>query len=468
MKIKLDSNLSYEGNLHGEFTTANHIRYISGGKLIGTGAKSGHDIIYYNHFGRSVGSVTPDGDRWLFKDASGKTIGSAEPFGGEVIYKDAHGKKFGSAFEYYSGTGYMNVRGDIIGQADTDSFPLRPIPLENWFIDRSIPSVCLPYVVSVLVDRPAAAAGLRAGDFIIGWAGQDWTAFDFIGPDCNQVQSRIDAEIRKISQLDGSVMLVYRPAAGESNGMAKGKILKLRPMPSGTKGIMYITDEAGPTFQHRNSINYSEQIKKIYLIGDFEQASARNFNPDDYVKETRDIPGAHQELRDVLVNGVPATGWFWVNDSNGYVMSERDIGYALEKAAMAKQPRITITSYPGAKIFISTQTSEGQGDPHLNSAYEFIGQTDEKGVFRWNGSEKYALPLGAKGLAFYVQKIDVSDEDVQKHPMITSLPANTEPAVRAAMFDQVRRMLAAGSGLQPEIKYGYQPIETGRTVYEFR
>ena len=247
--------------------------------------------------------------------------------------------------------------------------------------------------------------------------------------------------------------------------MAKGKIMRLRPMPAGIKGYRYMIADSGPTFLRRNSVNYSEQIKKLYLNGSFEQAPALNFDPSAYKKDARTVPGAHQELRDCLVNGVPTMGWFWVRDKDGAIMNSRDISAALERAAMARQPRVTITSYPGAKIFISTRASRGEGDPVLNSAFKFIGQADEKGVFRWSGSEIYVLPLGAKGLAFSAEVSDVTMEQIESHPMIMSLPPNTHPSVRSAMIAQVRSMLAVASGGKPETKYGYAPIEEGRTAY---
>jgi len=52
--------------------------------------------------------------------------------------------------------------------------------------------------------------------------------------------------------------------------------------------------------------------------------------------------------------------------------------------------------------------TRGEGDPVLNFAFKFIGQADEKGVFRWSGSEIYVLPLSAKGLAFSAEVSDVA------------------------------------------------------------
>ena len=189
----------------------------------------------------------------------------------------------------------------MIGEADTDSIPLRPLPLECWLIERAAPSVCLTFVSHVLKDKPAAAAGLLAGDFVIGWADRDWTIFDIQGPDFKVMQDKVRSEMLKVRDVKDLVMLVYRPAQGE-RGMAKGKIIKLRPMPSGLNEYRYTTAESGPTFQRRNSVNYSEQIKKIYLDGKFEQAPALKFDPSALKKDTRVVPGAHQELRDCLVN----------------------------------------------------------------------------------------------------------------------------------------------------------------------
>ncbi|MBQ9421940.1 MAG: hypothetical protein IJU32_00035, partial [Pyramidobacter sp.] len=75
---------------------------------------------------------------------------------------------------------------------------------------------------------------------------------------------------------------------------------------------------------------------------------------------------------------------------------------------------------------------------------------------------------GSKGLAFYASVSNVSMEAINNHPMITSLPPNTNPAVRSAMINQVRTMLAAMSGGKPEIKFGYVPIEEGKDQYTLK
>ncbi len=210
-------------------------------------------------------------------------------------------------------------------------------------------------------------------------------------------------------------------------------------------------------------------IRKLYIRGAFEEAPAPAA-PDhaSLRKDTRDLPGAHQGLRESIVNGAPAAGWFWVRDKDGSTMSRQQLAYAFERAAMERQPRVTITSYPGAKIYVSTNSSLGEGDPVLNSAYKFIGQADSRGVFHWSGSEQYQLPLGAKGLAFSAEISDITMEQIESHPMITSLPPNTHPSVRSIMIEQVRSILASSSGKKPESKFGYAPIEEDKTAYMLR
>ena len=464
MKIKIGA-ISYEAKSDG-----GEIRYMSGGKIVGTATRLGDKTIFRNSSGQEVGSLAPLGETWYFKDARGQEIGSAVRLGNDIVYRDARGvMNAGSSSVSGWSTTYRDGQGAVIGEADTTDMPLRPVPLEAWLIEQSIPSVCLTLITNVIMDKPAAAAGLRAGDLLIGWEGRDWTVFDVQSANPKNMLSKVAEELRKMRDIQDQVMIVYRPAQGE-NGMAKGTIMKLRPMPAGSKGYFYSILENGPTFIRRNSINYSEQIKKLYLSGAFENAPAFAApDPASYKKDPRDVPGAHQELRDCIMNdGSSRIGWYWVRDKDGATMSGREISAALEKAAMEKQPRVTITSYPGAKIFLSTVTAQGNGDPNLNSSYKFIGQADENGVFRWSGSEIYVLPLGSKGLAFYASVSNVSMEAINNHPMITSLPPNTNPAVRSAMINQVRTMLTAMSGGKPEIKFGYVPIEEGKDQYTLK
>ena len=468
MKIKVDG-ISYQGELRGtELSYGNDIVYTSGGRQVGRGTLSGSEIVFRNAAGMAVGSVGRLGDSWQFRDAAGRPVGSAGPLGNGITYRDAKGAVIGESFPYGSGTGYKNSRGDIIGEADTASMSLRPLPLENWLIEASIPSVCMTYVTDTLLDKPAAAAGMRAGDFLIGWEGSGWTVFDVLSADRKAMDAKVHAEVQKMRDLPDRVMLVYRPAPGE-RGMAKGMICKLRPMPAGPKGFRYLTGENGPSFLRRDSVSYAEQIKKLYVRGGFEEAPAPAApDPASMKKDTRELPGAHQELRESIVNGAPAAGWFWVRDTDGATMSRQQLASAFERAARERQPRVTITSYPGARIFVSTRASRGEGDPVLNSAYKFIGQTDGRGVFHWSGSEQYLLPPGAKGLAFSAEISDITMEQIESHPMITSLPPNTHPAVRSAMIEQVRSMLAASSGRKPEIKCGYAPIEEGKKAYTLK
>ena len=396
MKIKV-RGISYEGSPQGS-----EIRYMSKGKVAGYARQLGSEINFTDSSGKRLGSVSRLGNSWQFRDARGQSIGSATPLGESLVYRDGRGQNIGESRVLGNGTTYRDGKGALLGEANTTSMPLRPLPLENWLIEQSIPSVCLTYIQSVTWDKPAAKAGMRAGDILIGFSGQDWTLFDVLRSSHAAMHKKVKAQLDAVREISGIEYIVYRPAQGEK-GMAKGSIFKLAPMPVGLKGYRYVTAEDGPTFNRRNSVNYVEQIKKLYIAGDFRPAPVSIPDAGAYPRDERALPGAHQEFREVIEGSSPRSKWVWIDDAQGSVLNADWVSRRIYEEQMKSQPVVTIRSYPMAKIFLSTTTDTGSGDPHLNRAFSFIGMTDASGVFIHSGKPTYTLPVGARCLAFYKQ-----------------------------------------------------------------
>ncbi len=461
MKIKT-KNFVYEGR-----PLANEMIYTIKGKTVGSARQLGNEIIYLNEERQNVGSVSKLGNDWRFKDQKGTVIGSATMYGNELVYKDARGKHIGYASVFGSKTEYKTGNHGDMGSADTDTMPLRPIPLEMWLEEKASTSVCLTVITGMFWDKGAAGAGLRAGDILIGFENENGTTLDFLKSDCQKMHSNVSSFVQKNSKKDDLVMIVYRPQADE-NGKATGKILRTAPTSSGKRGYTYTTLETGPSFSRANSISYAEQIKKIYQTDHFENAEVSLPSPDSVKKDTRNVPEAHQELREELINGKAVTLWVWVNDQNGRVMSEETVSSRLKKESMKGQNEVSIKSYPGAKIFVSTTDVKDDGDPAVSTKFKYIGSADSRGMFRYSGRDVYTLPQGTKALAFSASILNVDMAEVEKHPMITSLPENTLPQMRDAVIQQVISMKAQELGLKPEIRFGYVEIAPGKTSYELK
>ena len=479
MKIKV-GGISYEGSPQGS-----EIRYVSKGKTAGYARQLGNEINFTSASGQRLGSVSRLGNSWQFRDARGQSIGSATPLGEALVYRDGRGLNIGESRVLGNGTVYRDGKGTLLGEANTTSMPLRPLPLENWLIEQSIPSVCLTYVQSVTWDKPAAKAGLRAGDILIGFAGQDWTLFDVLGPSHAAMHKKVKAQVEAVREIPGIEYIVYRPAQGEK-GMARGVIFKLAPMPLGLKGYRYVTAEDGPTFNRRNSINYVEQIKKLYLTEAPRQAPVSIPDAGSYRRDERAVPGAHQEFREVIERGSPRSKWVWIDDAKGNVLDADGVSRRIYQEQMKSQPTVTILSYPMAKIFLSTTADTGSGDPHLNREFKFIGMADGNGVFTNSGKTAYTLPVGAKCLAFYKQgkEYEFDVESIgrstapEDDPVLKSLPEGqraqmlallqqTPPELRSQMLAQLKSQIleAAHPGTKYVTRFGYVPITEGQASY---
>uniref|UniRef100_UPI00386344DB hypothetical protein n=1 Tax=Succinimonas sp. TaxID=1936151 RepID=UPI00386344DB len=328
-----DGSLKYEARELG-----NEIQYKVNGKLAGTARQLGDETVYRDAQGQHAGSVRKLGNEWVFKDKNGKAIGSAAFLGAELTYKDARGRHTGSARVFAGKTQYKNGRGVDIGSADTDKMPLRPVPLEELMAGNNEPAACFPVIVSVSLEEPGARAGLRAGDIIIGMAGSGKTLFDFQNGSCPQVNQSAAAQVNKAKETEGSALIVYRPAPDEKSS-AGGRILKTAPMPKGPRGFTYNTADNGPSFTRKESLKYFGEIKKLYESGSPEDAEIKLPDPAAFTKDTRNIPDARQEFREVLVNGKAVTGWFWISENTGRIMSPQDISSRLDRALKESQPK---------------------------------------------------------------------------------------------------------------------------------
>ncbi|WP_274968447.1 hypothetical protein [Succinimonas amylolytica] len=456
-----NGSVTYDGRPLG-----NEIVYTVKGKQAGTARPLGNEVVYRDAAGQPAGSVRKLGNDWVFKDRNGAVIGTAVFYGQELVYKDARGRQTGSARVLGGKTEYRNERNMDIGSADTDSMPLRPLPLEKIIAENTIPVACLTRVSGIALEMPAAAAGLRAGDIIIGFEGQPDTVFKYQKDDCSAMHRSVVALVNRGNKAD-SAMIVYRPASGE-HGTPQGQILKTLVIPQGKRGFNYQTADSGPSYTQKESVAYAAAIKKLYEAGDFTAATVSIPGPDSAARDTRNVSGAHQEFREEIVNNAPRIGWYWVSDKDGRVLTEEAVKGMLDREKAAAGARIFIRSYPGARIYMSTQTSEGSGDPALSNKYRLIGTADMNGVFHYSGNDYYTLPAGARGLAFSAAVYDVDMAAVMQDPRITGLPANSHQAVRDAMILQVMNSMAAAKGKSPEMKFGYLPLQEGKTEYSLK
>ncbi len=480
LKVKVNG-ISYEGSPLG-----NEIRYMTQGKVAGYGRQLGNEFIFTSSSGQPLGSVYRLGNDWQFRDAKGQNIGSATPLGNSLLYRNSKGLTIGESYLLGPKTQYKDGRGAFIGEADTVDMPLRPLPLENWLAEQAIPSVCLTYITAVTWEKPAAQAGMRAGDILLGFAGQNWTLFDVLDASHATMHKKVNAKLSAVRELKDIVYIVYRPTHGEK-GMAKGEILQLAPMPSGKKGYSYRTSESGPTFNRRNSINYVEQIKRLYLSVKPQAAPVNIPNSEAYRKDSRAVPGAHQEFREILSKDSAQSQWVWISDKDGSMLSVERVNQILYQEQMKNQPVVTIRSYPMAKIFLSTTADSGSGNPHLNRNFKFIGMTDGNGFFIHSGKAAYTLPVGTRCLAFFKSGKESEFDDasvgadpvpMEQDPVLLSLP-DEQRAQLIAMLQQYpenyrSQALAAlkaqlKSAANPNEKYlecfNYAPIKQGQTVY---
>ena len=486
MKINV-GGVAYEGSPAGDT-----ICYTSEGNIVGYARMQGNIIYFQDQPGNKLGSASRLANTWTFRDERELNIGSAEISGENIIYRDSRGVVIGEASHVASTTThktttYKDGRGVVIGEANTDDMPLRPLPLESWLAKRAKPFVCLTYVTRLAWDKPAAKAGLRAGDILIGFAGDSWTLFDVMEANGTAMHKKVKAKLDSMRSAPGATYIVYRPAPGE-NGMAKGTILKLAPMPAGKRGYYYLTSDQGLTFSRRNSASYAEQIKKLHLSSAPASAPVRLPNADAYRKDERPVPGAHQEFCEVVEGNAVRSKWAWISDKNGSMISDDGAQRLREQEQMKRQPVVAVYTYPLAKVFVSTTAADGSGDPHANSSFTYVGMADGYGVFTGGGKTGYVLPVGAKCLAFSKEGKEWEFDDAsvgkdpvppEQDPVLLALPEARRaqllsqlqqfpPELRSKMLWEFKGRLRSSSGANERYVtyFGYFPVVDGQTSYK--
>ena len=369
--------ITYEGSPRGGEI---EIVYTVDVTVVGRARQLGSDTEYVDASGSSVGSLIRVGSEWQFRSDSGSRIATAVAVGSGILYRDGDGMPIGEALIVGSGTQYRNDSGAVIGGADTDSMPLRPIPLERYLARKArgasgstvartepaerAPSVCLTYVGWIRWDKLAAQAGMRAGDILIGFTGQDWTVFDSLDASHAVMHARVSEHVGAQKNSEGVEFIVYRPAPGEF-GQARGKILKLGPMPAGSRGFYYTTSEYGLSFDRSNSIAYAGQIRELFRKSEPERATVVMPDPGAFPQDPRVVPGAHQDLREAVAGSRAVTAWFWIDDKTGAFLNEREIR---ERSI----PRVKILSYPQASVYVSSSPCPQGGSLHQKGGFTYL------------------------------------------------------------------------------------------------
>ena len=242
------------------------IEYRVNGQVVGYERNLGGTVTYVDGRNNILGSVTKLGNSYQFKNARGQFIGSVTPLGNQHIYKAANNSQIGSAVALGGKTEYRASNNASIGSADTNSMPLRPIPLEVYLRNggaKKPDGLCLTRVTKVKPGSPAEQSGMQLGDFLITYKGKDWTQFDLQHSDQPTMHARMVEKVSATRDEENLVMIVYRPAEGERNH-ANGKILKLAPTQPGLKGFTYTTEEDCSYYTREGSKAYSKQMKEIY------------------------------------------------------------------------------------------------------------------------------------------------------------------------------------------------------------
>ena len=228
------------------------------------------------------------GNEWSFRDGRGKIIGSAVKLGNVLTYKNGGGTVIGTSVLSGSNTEYRNNSNLPIGKADTDTMPLRPIPLEKAL---SASTSSLTLVEGLDLTMAAAKAGLRAGDIIIGYEGVKQTTLDQADPDPKVMQLSSASLIRKYENKADVALVFYRPAPDEKN-TARGKVYKTGPLPAGKRGFRYRTFASYGSFTAAGSAEYVAQIKKLYEAGNFEVPPISLPDENSAQKDPRTVSGA--------------------------------------------------------------------------------------------------------------------------------------------------------------------------------
>lgn len=276
---------------------------------------------YWAHAVQVAESATENGVT-VYRDPDKRPLGEARTVDGTIVFCDAAGKELAKLVRqetkdvYYSGGKeigqayrrdgrfvFTDAGGREIGQAGESDPHIRAIPVEvivlaGAGVTASRDSdICLPVITEVAEEGAARTAGLQKYDIIIGYQGDKWTTFSFMGYDPGESASRVTPIIDGASERGDLVMIVYRPGLRE--GMSENEIAQLReklretraahkiaqtddaflekesahgmifasaPMPEGKKGFSWTPKKTadGSMLSNKGMYLYYTQIVKIY------------------------------------------------------------------------------------------------------------------------------------------------------------------------------------------------------------
>ncbi|WP_418845765.1 hypothetical protein [Pyramidobacter piscolens] len=262
-------------------TFGNGVEYRVGGQVAGYAKMMGGVLTYTAPNNAMLGTVRKVGNYWEYRDARNSPIARVEELGGRHTYKSASGSVIGYAVPLGGRTEYRAGNNATIGSADTNTLPFRPIPLENYLKQQkkapAADGVCLTRVTELKPDGQAIGAGMQLGDFLITYAGKDWTIFDLLDASHKVMHPKVVEKVKATLEDDRLVMIVYRPASGERDH-AGGSIVALAPMSPGKKGFTYTTSTECEYYTVAGSKKYVAGIKAIHERW-LEQERAKSGQP---------------------------------------------------------------------------------------------------------------------------------------------------------------------------------------------
>ncbi|MBQ8707495.1 MAG: hypothetical protein IJ523_05360 [Succinivibrionaceae bacterium] len=357
---------------------------------------------------------------------------------------------------------------------------LRPKKISSTNITATADRTSLVNIEKISWDLPAAKSGLRAGDIIIAFEGDDWSVFDIAESNPDRTQQKFNYKLDTKSSQP-ITYIVYRPAQGEF-GEPKGQFLRVGPLPVGKKGFRYVSSYQTVTYNQNNSSSYARSIRELYKTAKIQQAPVSVPDASGYKKDTRVFPGAHQEFSEILSTRGPVTGWFWYDDKSGRFLSEPELRQLVN-------PTVSIRSYPNASIYISAAANCGGGDPMQNRDFALLANTNDSGVMKYSGADSYKLPVNATCLAFRKSGMKFMFEDptmgqdelpLEQQPFMSKLSKEDQtailnmakgmtPAMQAALVLKVKEKIwiseHPGEDNYEVTEYGYFPIDGKQTVY---
>ena len=137
--LALQMVLTVDGITYEGVSDDKRMVYRVDGKDVATQKYENSRVIFVDMAGKTIGTAVLGEHIYKYYDQDGKFLGTQEinddPYARdlEAVYKDAQGNIIGSArgegcFRMY----FRNAMGEVIGSADTNALPMRPIPVEHW------------------------------------------------------------------------------------------------------------------------------------------------------------------------------------------------------------------------------------------------------------------------------------------------------------------------------------------------